>query len=109
MKKFMVSALLSLMSLPLMASTEEWFESQKPVVCGPFLEIIQIVTGKRFQEQPLWIGRSSTDPTYFSLFRNPATGTWTLVQYGKTIGCIVGQGRGEKTHEYDNNLGQQNQ
>lgn len=104
MKKCMALAVSMLISMPTLAAGEAWFESNKPVKCGPFREIIQLVTGSPFLEQPLWIGQSGTDVTQFALFRNPDTNTWTLVQYGREMGCVLGMGKGEKTHEYNSNF-----
>lgn len=82
-------------------ANQEWFDSSKPVSCGPFREIVQLVTNSDFREQPVWIGKSGTDATYFALFRNPETQTWTLVQYGTAVGCVLGMGKNDKTHNYD--------
>ena len=89
MRKLMLLALIGL-SLPAQAS--EWFESQKPVTCGPFREIVQTLIQEQYREVPIWIGQSSVDRTQFSLFVNAATGTWTLVQYARVQGCIIGVG-----------------
>ena len=93
MRKLMLLALIGL-SLPAQAS--EWFESQKPVTCGPFREIVQTLTLEQYKEAPIWIGQSSADRTQFSLFTNDTTGTWTLVQYGQVTGCIIGVGKNHR-------------
>lgn len=98
MKKLMVLAALAMMGTATMAAENKWFQANKPVNCGPFNEIVQLVTGKDFREQPLWIGVSPHDKTWFALFRNPSTSTWTLVQYGQDTGCVIGEGKGEKTY-----------
>lgn len=71
----------------------DFFDSNKPVQCGPFREIVGLISGPDFREQPTWIGPSSTDGTSYVLFRNPRTQSWTLVQYGKETGCVLGLGR----------------
>lgn len=98
MKKFMVLVLLIV--LPMMARAEDkgWFETNKPVKCGPFREIVQIVISEPFTEQPVWVGTSGTDPTSFTLFVNDKSGTWTLVQYAKEIGCVLGMGPSGKLY-----------
>ena len=93
MRKLMLLVLLGL-SLP--AQANEWFESQKPVTCGPFREIVQTLTLEQYEEAPIWIGQSSADRTQFSLFINAGTGTWTLVQYGQITGCIIGVGKNHR-------------
>ena len=89
MRKLM---LLALIGLSQTALASEWFESQKPVTCGPFREIVQTLIKEQYREVPIWIGQSSVDRTQFSLFVNAATGTWTLVQYARVQGCIIGVG-----------------
>ena len=74
------------------ATAQTWTESQKPVVCGPFREIVTTLTKEPYQEFPLWIGTSSEDSSRFSLFVNTEKGNWTLVQYGTNTGCILGIG-----------------
>ena len=89
MPKFMLPIVFAL-SLPAQAS--DWFQSDKPVMCGPFRDIVQNLQRSQYQEMPLWIGQSSQDQTQFSLFVNAKTGAWTLVQYGQVNGCVLGLG-----------------
>ena len=78
--------------LPISAMASEWTERNKPVTCGPFREIVETLLKDKYRELPLWIGKSSTDTSQFSLFLNENTGAWTLVQYGHVIGCVLGMG-----------------
>lgn len=87
---------LVLLCLALPAQASEWFDSDKPVTCGPFREIVQTLTLEQYKESPIWIGQSSADRTQFSLFVNSNTGTWTLVQYGQITGCIIGVGKNHR-------------
>lgn len=103
MKNFMVLMLFT-MSTTTWAASEDWFDSNKPVKCGPFRDIIKLITDPDFNEQPLWIGKSGTDSTQYVLFRNPNTGTWTLVQQGREIGCVLGMGKTEHIHDFDPGL-----
>ena len=89
MRKLIIPALLA---LSLSAQANEWSERKKPVICGPFREIVQTLMQERYREWPLWIGQSSEDSTQFSLFTNVDTGAWTLVQYNKVSGCVLGVG-----------------
>lgn len=86
----LILPLMLLLAIP--AQANEWFESEKPVVCGPFREIVTALQQAKYNEFPLWIGQSSQDTSRFSLFLNEKTGAWTLVQYGTTAGCILGIG-----------------
>lgn len=91
MKKIALIVFLCLVAKTTAAN--EWFQTNKPVTCGPFKEIVETLTKDKFREFPLWIGRSSQDSSQFSLFYNEKTGSWTLVQYGQTTGCILGIGQ----------------
>lgn len=84
--------LLVLIALSLPVRASDWNERDKPVICGPFQEIVRTLMKEQYQELPLWIGQSSQDKTQFSLFTNQRTGSWTLIQYGTTTGCILGVG-----------------
>lgn len=100
MKKYM-ALLLLMIAIPAHPAEPRWFETKKPVTCGPFREIVELITNKDFQEQPVWIGHSENDTSAFALFRNPSTGTWTLVQYGSQTGCVLGMGKSENVYQPD--------
>jgi hypothetical protein len=93
MRKLMLLALIGL-NLPAQAS--DWFDTQKPVTCGPFREIVQNLTQEKYREAPIWIGQSSVDTTQFSLFVNKDTGGWTLIQYARVTGCVIGVGQSHR-------------
>ena len=93
MQKLMLLVLLGL-SLPVQAN--DWFDSQKPVTCGPFREIVQNLIQEKYRETPIWIGQSSADTTQFSLFINKDSGGWTLIQYARVTGCIIGVGQSHR-------------
>ena len=89
MRKLMLLVLIGLAPL---VQANDWTEKEKPVVCGPFREMVQNLMQGQYRETPLWIGQSNQDRTQFVLFSNIDTGTWTLVQYGTSTGCILGIG-----------------
>lgn len=102
MKKFMVLVMMAVTTAATSAKEDPWFRGNKSVKCGPFMEIVQIVTGEPFREQPLWIAQSGEDASQFVLFRNPHTSTWTLVQYGRETGCVLGMGQSDKIYSINN-------
>ncbi len=62
----------------------------KKVVCNwtkPLLENLS----KKHREEPIWLGQSSAEGRY-TLFVNPDTGAWTLVQFNNEIACVIGAG-----------------
>lgn len=81
-----------LITIPAWANDQNWFKSQKPVTCGPFREIVENLMRPQVGEAPLWIGKSNVDETGFVLFYNAKNRTWTLIQYGTEIGCVLGTG-----------------
>lgn len=95
-----MSALVLVLAVAPVAWTapDDFFQTNKPVNCGPFQEIVGLISGKDFNEQPVWIAPSGTDTTYYALFRNTKTRSWTLVQYGKDTGCVLGLGRGDAVY-----------
>lgn len=62
----------------------------KKVVCNwtkPLLENL----AKKHGEEPVWLGQSKGEGRY-SLFVNPNTGAWTLVQFNHDVACVIGAG-----------------
>ena len=51
-----------------------------------------MVTGEKFNEVPLWVGKSGTDPTSFAVFLNTDKGNFTVLQYYKEQACVLGMG-----------------
>lgn len=99
MKKFMALIVLATVTTLTQATEGTWFKSHKPVDCGPFREIVEMITGNEFRERVTWLGNSHQDHTKFVLFRNPDTNTWTVIQYGQDIACVLGMGSGDNTFE----------
>lgn len=73
-----------------LAQANESVVVDKKVVCNwtkPLLENL----AKKHGEEPVWLGQSSGEGRY-TLFVNPETGAWTLVQFNNEIACIIGAG-----------------
>lgn len=70
----------------------EFSTLQKPVICGPMETILKGLADPDIAEKPIWIGQDDTGRSEYMLFVNPKTNAFTLVQVGKTIGCILGIG-----------------
>lgn len=90
MKKLMLPLLLAL-TLPAQAQTWQTLTAQ--FSCGPFREIVKVLTNQKFQEAPLWIGNNDNDPTNLVLFLNADSGNWTMLQYYRDTACILGMGQ----------------
>lgn len=88
MKKLM----LLLLTIALPATAQQWRQVENTVPCGPFREIVRVLTQEKYKEVPLWVGRSGQDVTSFTLFYNPDRGNFTLLQYYRETACILGMG-----------------
>lgn len=73
-----------------LAQADESVVVDKKVVCNwtkPLLENL----AQTYKEEPVWLGQSGKE-TRYSLFINPDTGAWTLVQFNQEIACVIGAG-----------------
>jgi hypothetical protein len=91
MRKFFLALSLSIL-LPV-AHAQSVQELNKPVSCVDFDLLVKELTGPKYQEIPVWIGNEASSKTRYSLFVNPNTGDWTLIQFGEKIACILGAGQ----------------
>lgn len=62
-----------------------------PVKCAPLKLVVEFLL-KEFGEKPSWAGEETKKDAYISLFRNPETGTWTVIKYADGVACIIGTG-----------------
>ena len=90
MKKF---TLLLLLFLAPALQAQQWQTLTAQFSCGPFREIVKVLTNQKFQETPLWIGNNDNDPTNLVLFLNADSGNWTMLQYFRDTACILGMGQ----------------
>jgi hypothetical protein len=74
------------------AQDSNFFESNKPLICGKFSAIVDLLMGDKFREVPVWLGTDARDGTRYSLFINDKTKTWTFVQYRENTACVLGVG-----------------
>lgn len=86
---------LMLISMPYYATANSWFETPKPVLCGPIKDMFAGLINE-YKEEPIWLGSDSREQSKYTLFVNSKTGSWTLVQYSTEIACILGVGSGSK-------------
>ena len=82
-----------LLLLPVV-STAQATVVQKPVVCDEKEKIIAAFTGDQIRERPIWagVGTEGNNTHTFVVFINEKSGTWTVVEFVKNWGCIVGVG-----------------
>jgi len=72
----------------------------KPVLCGPIDVIFKALAEEDINEKPVWAGKSDDEKSDFAIFVNPKTSAFTILQFGKEWGCILGVGN--KSQRFDN-------
>lgn len=91
--RFLLFFVLLILPLKLVAEPVNLYLLNKPTPCGDFGEIIAAVTGKRWQETPIWRGGPPNEQgNQTVLFFNRSRTTWTLVEYRGSLGCVLGSG-----------------
>lgn len=88
MKKSSVAILFCLISSIVYAA--QAYKGKKEVVCASLKDVVELVTGQEFQEEPTWTG--GDDSSKYIMTVNPKTGTWTMIQYDNKKACIIGTG-----------------
>jgi hypothetical protein len=66
---------------------------QKPVTCTDAKTLLQGLIGSNYKETPVWLGvEPGAEVPKYSVFVNPQTKTWTIIQFNDTIACVLGTG-----------------
>jgi hypothetical protein len=66
---------------------------QKPVTCVDTKILLQGLSGSDYKETPLWLGiEPGAEVSKYSVFVNPQTKTWTIIQFNDKIACVLGTG-----------------
>ena len=66
---------------------------QKPVTCTETKMLLQGLTSSDYKETPLWLGiEPGAEVSKYSVFVNPQTKTWTIIQFNDKIACVLGTG-----------------
>ena len=63
---------------------------EKPVLCTS-TEIVMSEITKNYKEVPIW--GSQLGDSNISLFVNPDTKTWTLIQWNSDFACVIDTGQ----------------
>ena len=91
MKKHATALLLCLSGSLGMA---QYTEQSKPVRCFS-LDVALAALQDTWNERPVWSGSGAG--SNFALFMNPNTGSWTLLEFGKDVACVIGSGNNSKS------------
>ena len=72
------------------AHAQEIIDLQKPLKCSDAQSVMNYFVDIH-KETPVWVGKSVHD-THITLLTNPATGSWTMIEYGDKIACVLSAG-----------------
>lgn len=81
--------------LLLLISNSVWanpIEIKKPVICDKTETVLKVLSGSDYQETPIWLGAADEKLANYSLWVNPSTKSWTIVQFNNEITCVIGTG-----------------
>jgi hypothetical protein len=92
----MKKLILSLLFVPLLTYAQVQMEASKPISCYT----LDYIKGEmeKAQESPIILSENSmTKSSAIAVFYNENTGTWTVVEFAKTFGCVLGFGTDKQT------------
>ena len=72
------------------AHAQEIIDLQKPLKCSDTQSVMNYFVDTH-KETPVWVGKSVHD-THITLLTNPTTGSWTMIEYGDKIACVLSAG-----------------
>jgi hypothetical protein len=88
MKKLL---LLLMFVTPVFAQERKIFELTRTMKCGDAEELTNDLAEK-YGEKMVWSGKDENNSSYVALYKNKDTGTWTLIQYGSKVACVLSSG-----------------
>ena len=90
MKKTIIALFLCI-STTVSAQTIQLFELTRQMRCAAVDTLIAHLM-EAYGEKVVWVGKDRNNGTYVSLYKNDATGTWTMIQYDSRTGCVLSAG-----------------
>jgi hypothetical protein len=88
--------LLSLFAVGTIANAE-LLTTKKEVYCDKTEDMISILKSEKFEEAPIWLGKGDSKAPNYSLFVNPETRSWTIIQFNNELACVLGSGESYRT------------
>ena len=64
----------------------------KPVECTATKKLLPAIVASDYKEIPVWFGQEPDSGSNYTLFANPITKTWTLIQFDQNVACVIGSG-----------------
>ena len=84
--------LIFLISLVYLTAVAQPVTTKKEVQCDKTDVMISALKGKDFEEVPIWFGKGDSKAPNYSLFVNPETRSWTIIQFNNDLSCVLGSG-----------------
>ena len=72
------------------AHAQEIIDLQKTLKCSDAQSVMNYFVDIH-KETPVWVGKSVHN-THITLLTNPATGSWTMIEYDARLACVLGAG-----------------
>ena len=72
------------------AHAQQIIDLQKPLKCSDAQSVMNYFVDIH-KETPVWVGKSVHD-THVTLLMNNETRSWTMIEYGDKIACVLGAG-----------------
>jgi hypothetical protein len=92
--------ILALLCLTTSVSFAQLAEYDRKLSCGKTKFVLEALT-KMAKEKIIWVGDSKYSDTQTVVMINTETLTWTVVQYDKTMACVLNNGEGFKIRDKD--------
>ena len=73
-----------------LAHAQQIIDLQKPLKCSD-AQIVMNYFVDTHKEIPIWVGKSVHN-THITLLMNPATRSWTIIEYDSRLACVLGAG-----------------
>lgn len=83
------SILFLLLAIPLTAVAQ--FKAEMPVVCFDFDSLQNAIKESKYKEEITWAG-AGADDSFYVMYENKETGTWTMIRSNGVHSCIIGAG-----------------
>ncbi len=84
--------LIFLISLVVTTAFAQPVTTKKEVQCDKTETMLSILRGNDFEEVPIWFGKGDSKAPNYSLFVNPETRSWTIIQFNNELSCVLGSG-----------------
>ena len=93
MKTFLFVAFLFCLTSPI-ANANQFYKSNKPIVCGPADKIVIEIQDGKYQEKLAWFAKTAIPGVSIGFFVNEKTKSWTIIELSEDVACVLSAGTG---------------